>query len=116
MFYTFSQNNSGGRFHPPAIFVIVEASSPYEANHRAEHEVGLYWDGVHAGRDCPCCGDRWDKLFDDDHGTESPTDENGNIFWYDEPYTGNFRKIMAKNDKVPFAMVYYLDGTTSAIS
>lgn len=26
--------------------------------------MGCYWNGVSAGIDCPCCGDRWDYYFD----------------------------------------------------
>lgn len=58
MFYEFRQNNSGGRFLPPAITVFVEADSMGEANRIAERS-GLYFDGAGSGRDCLCCGDRW---------------------------------------------------------
>ncbi len=57
-FWTYSQNNSGGTFQRPALYVVVEANDVEEANYRAE-ELGLYWDGVLAERDCECCGDRW---------------------------------------------------------
>lgn len=63
MFYTFSQNNSGGVFsvdHARGIsqFVIIEADSANQANERAE-TIGLYFDGCDIGYDCDCCGDRW---------------------------------------------------------
>ena len=29
------------------------------------YEIGLYFDGVKAGRDCECCGDRWNKYCDE---------------------------------------------------
>lgn len=39
--FEYSQNNSGGSFvHDP-------------------QRIGLYFDGVHNGPDCHCCGDRW---------------------------------------------------------
>lgn len=76
MFYTFWQNNSGGSFCENkrtgiATFVIIEARDADHANERAE-KIGLYFDGVNSGVDCPCCGDRWDKVGERD-GTEQPT-------------------------------------------
>lgn len=61
-FFTFNQNNSGGRFvvdHRRGIshYVIVEARSAQEANQLAE-QLGLYFDGV---GDCNCCGNRWSE-------------------------------------------------------
>ena len=68
-FFTFNQNNSGGVFVGPE-YVIVEADSADEANMIAtDHDV--YFDGVHNGPDCPCCGDRWYEV-DDDDATEEP--------------------------------------------
>ena len=63
MFYTYIQNNSGGRFVQDldrgiAHYVIVEARTPEEANFRAT-QIGLYFDGCERGKDCYCCGDRW---------------------------------------------------------
>lgn len=58
MFYTFSQNNSGGVWNGPRL-VIVEADSPDEANERAQTYAGVYFYGCEQGWDCPCCGDRW---------------------------------------------------------
>jgi hypothetical protein len=66
-FFTYSQNNSGGSFYYDAeqgitYAVIVEAGSPDAADARAE-SIGLYFDGCSEGRDCDCCGDRWDKAY-----------------------------------------------------
>ena len=61
MFYTFIQNNSGGHFHlhgDLAVCVVVEADTAEQANERAK-SIGIYFDGVEAGRDCECCGSRW---------------------------------------------------------
>lgn len=68
LFYTYDQNNSGGSFHDPAEYVIIEASSADDANRRAE-EKGLYFDG--AG-DCSCCGNRWSAQYGDNDGTKQP--------------------------------------------
>lgn len=69
VFYTYDQNNSGGRFSLDdmvTVAVIIEANSDREADFRAE-EVGIYFD---SDRDCPCCGPRWSKAWRD--GTEVP--------------------------------------------
>ena len=63
MFYTYSQNNSGGSFdidaeNGLAHYVIIEADSMEEANEKAT-SIGIYFDGVEDGMDCECCGDRW---------------------------------------------------------
>jgi hypothetical protein len=63
MFFRFEQNNSGGVFVeglPETLF--VEASSPDEANTIAEANGVDFEDG------CPCCGDRWVRVYDAQHG------------------------------------------------
>lgn len=52
MFYTYRQNNSGGRYVGP-LFMIVEADSSMEADFIAEQN-GIYFDGVRNGIDCKC--------------------------------------------------------------
>lgn len=72
-FYLFSQNNSGGIFHRDHDvdeIVIIEAENADEANEKAE-EIGIYFDGCDAGRDCECCGDRWYPAWGD-NGSEKP--------------------------------------------
>jgi hypothetical protein len=80
-FFTFSQNNSGGKFQRVAgkinEYVIIEAHDTEEANKRAE-EIGIYFDGVNMGWDCGCCGDRWTRIWEDGEGTAEP-------MIYDEP-------------------------------
>lgn len=61
--FEYSQNNSGGSFvHDPqrgiGCRVWVEAADAEEADYKAQR-IGLYFDGVHNGPDCHCCGDRW---------------------------------------------------------
>jgi hypothetical protein len=68
-FYTFNQNNSGGVWDGPQ-YVIIEADSADEANMTAM-DHGIYYDGVHHLNDCPCCGDRWYEV-DDDDATDKP--------------------------------------------
>lgn len=64
--YCFDQNNSGGDFDVDDKVchrLFIEAESFDDAVEKAE-ELGCYWDGVAAGIDCPCCGDRW-SLWND---------------------------------------------------
>lgn len=73
-FWDIWQNNSGGSFHFDEAagithFVVVEANDVYHATARAE-EIGLYWNGCDAGRDCSCCGDRWSEPYG--KGTDEP--------------------------------------------
>jgi len=63
MWYEFHQNNSGGVFVTDdnkgiGPNVWVEADSTEDANDIAEG-MGIYFNGVELGMDCPCCGDRW---------------------------------------------------------
>lgn len=101
-FYTFSQNNSGGHFRNDeekgiGEYVIIEAISHTHANGLAE-DLGIYFDGCQYGSDCPCCGDRWYSVRENDgydvpsiYGT--PVEET-KTSWYREK-----------------AYVHYLDGT-----
>jgi hypothetical protein len=68
--YRFRQNNSGGRWSVDervAETVFVQEYTAERANEKAQ-SVGLYFNGVADGYDCPCCGDRW-------HPQHSETDE-----------------------------------------
>lgn len=65
-FFEFNQNNSGGSFvvnDKVCHRVIIEADSKSDAEMKAE-ELGIYFDGVAAGFDCECCGDRWHSPWD----------------------------------------------------
>ena len=64
-FYTFFQNNPSGEWHYHMGYaVVIEAEDAEQANEKAE-EIGIYFDGTKCGRDCPCFGDRWDRV--DEH-------------------------------------------------
>ena len=63
MWYKFWQNNSGGHYHD-IHYVIVEADGPDEANELAVKSEEVYFGGVETGRDCECCGDRWERVYD----------------------------------------------------
>lgn len=66
LFYTYRQNNSGGYYYGPAVYVIVEAISSDESDEIAEQN-DVYFHGV---GDCECCGNRWHRNYED--GTEAP--------------------------------------------
>ena len=75
-FFVYAQNNSYGHFDVSeqegiCEYVIIEAQTAKHANDRAR-SIGLYFDGVEADIDCPCCGDRWYEV-DDSDGTDEPT-------------------------------------------
>lgn len=75
MFYTYNQNNSGGRFVENkrtgiGQYVIIEADTADDANYRAE-QIGIYFEGTGDDIDCPCCGDRWFPIYNND-GQPSP--------------------------------------------
>lgn len=68
-FYTFYQNNSGGRFvidETVGPYVIIEAPSAVDANEKAQ-AIGVYFNGCDAGIDCGCCGDRWSGAYEPGH-------------------------------------------------
>ncbi|WP_427050423.1 DUF7296 family protein [Paenibacillus sp. TC-CSREp1] len=105
MFYTFSQNNSGGFFdvdNRVCEYVIVEADSAQEANERAEG-VGIYFNGCDTGDDCECCGDRWYAQWDDTDGNAVPSIYGTPV----SEMTANFFRTQA--------YVYYKDGRKEAV-
>jgi hypothetical protein len=68
MFYTFSQNNSGGSFEINDRlneYVIIEAKSAAIANKIAK-QIGIYFDGIKKKLDCECCGNRWHRSSESD--------------------------------------------------
>lgn len=92
MWYSYRQNNTGGSFTGPALYIIVEAENADLADEIAE-ENGAYFDGCESGYDCPCCGDRWHRSYDE--GDESPNvygkpveeeAQNEMYSWYPEEF------------------------------
>lgn len=60
-FLLYKQNNSGGPFKGPAVFVFFTVPEGVDsASQEQLDRAGIYFDGVSAGTDCPCCGDRWE--------------------------------------------------------
>lgn len=100
MFYTFNQNNSGGRFvenERVRRYVIVEAGSADDANERAT-SIGVYFNGCASDRDCNCCGDRWYPVWEGTEGDEVPS------VW-EVPVT------LTKDVNKANVVVYYKDGS-----
>jgi len=71
MWYYFYQNNSGGFYKPPAMYIFVEAETSEQANEVASSIEGVYFRGVSSGADCSCCGDRWSPAYSDDSGYDT---------------------------------------------
>ena len=59
MFYVFHQNNSGGYFTEPAKTIMGKDAGDSEQATEIALKAGMYFDGIKAGVDCECCGDRW---------------------------------------------------------
>jgi hypothetical protein len=100
MFYTFNQNNSGGRFDRTNTvdeYVIIEADNVAQVEWIAE-DIGIYFNGVTDGRDCPCCGSRW---FYADTPTEVPS-------LYSTPLVLNDVSDV-KNPRVHTVVIHYRD-------
>ena len=81
--YSYRQNNSGGFFTDPAKYVIVIATSVSHSQEIA-CQAGVYFNGVAAGRDCGCCGDRWYPVPD-----EHETVECAVVIAIDHAYDGD---------------------------
>lgn len=106
-FYHFRQNNSGGALdiNPtkgigPQIW--IEADSPSEANDTAK-KIGIYFDGVDAHIDCPCCGDRWYPAGEHDR-EDSPLITKGNFNWTRDVYVhlkDGTIKVITKSECFP---------------
>ncbi|MCI4129405.1 DUF7296 family protein [Bacillus haynesii] len=81
-FYNYDQNNSGGYFEVNEKVchrLFIEADSREEADDIAE-SLGVYWDGIEKGLDCPCCGDRWQSASK--VGLEAINDEGWDAIVY----------------------------------
>lgn len=60
--FQYTQNNSGGSFdknEKVSHYVLIQAPNGSVADSLAESMAGIYFNGVDAGQDCDCCGDRW---------------------------------------------------------
>jgi hypothetical protein len=100
-FYTFTQNNSFGRFEVDEEsgineHVIIEAIGCEHANLKAQ-EIGLYFNGCDYGMDCHCCGDRWYEV-DESDGEDEPKIYGTPVSEYDQYYERG-------------SSVHFIDGT-----
>ena len=90
-YFTYIQNNSGGKWKPPAVNIVVEADTLAEANNLVGHYITLCGDsGTYAEYDtcgcCPCCGHRWTEPCSDE--PESGVDAaDGNMVLKSMSYT-----------------------------
>jgi hypothetical protein len=101
MFYTFNQNNSGGRFIRNSDidhYVVIEAENEDEATEKAT-DIGIYFNGCETGHDCECCGDRW---YGCETGTEVPSSYSAPLVMADVS--------SVKDPKKHSVIIHYLDG------
>ena len=104
MFFTFNQNNSGGRWIGPAKFVIIEAENAETANALAEVK-GLYFDGCGTMQDCSCCGDRWYRV-DDCDGKNEPMIYGWIVnFSNVEKFVSDYKKY-SEFENMPIVQIY----------
>ena len=99
MFYTFYQNNPGGRLvinkeRGISRFVVVEATSLEEANARCR-EIGFTDDH------CPCCGSRWSVS---EEGFTDPS-VHGDLLTIDPRVVE-----MTKEQDADFVYIHYTSG------
>lgn len=59
MIYSFRQTNSGGYYCQPAKHIIVKDARNEDDAVDTAMLAGMYMQGVAAGSDCSCCGNRW---------------------------------------------------------
>lgn len=104
MFYTYTQNNSGGSFISPAIHVIIEAENSSEADSIAQYN-GIYFNGCESGSDCPCCGDRWYPS-----GTWEESEDPRIYGKTPEEYVKDPKSFLWGTKKVPNCKVFYQNG------
>jgi hypothetical protein len=109
-FYEFDQNNTGGSFEITEKLkhtVIIESDTAKEAN-KAAKKLGIYFDGCYKGKDCACCGDRWDIATDK---IELPCDWSNN----GKQVTKTVEEYAQKNSNLMMkyiTIIHYKDGST----
>ena len=95
-FFTFRQNNSGGVFvvnDTVAHSVVVEATSPEDANARAG-AMGMFSMSF-----CECCGPRFSRAFKNEEGVDT----------FEEAVADSRHSSFRKEDTV---VVHFVDRTT----
>jgi len=111
-FFEFSQNNSGGSFEVNdklCYRLFIEADSRKDAIYMAE-EMGVYFNGVDDGIDCPCCGNRWYTPDDIKFPLKySEKKEFHNIEEYAQHLADHYGWTS------PDARIFYKDGTVKEI-
>lgn len=102
-FYRVSQNNSGGVFQEPALYVYAEAETPEKA-WEMMCAAGCYSDENY-DVDCECCGTRWSEPWDsfstDELDEQLAQDRNWGSYWLGRG--------------VPLALILRADGTQEVV-
>jgi hypothetical protein len=111
MYYSFRQNNSGGRFQGPANTVWVEADSAEEANNIFTTLDNCYFDPDFQF-DCGCCRARWYEA--DEQAAKSHYDMLREI---DRDINSEWKSMsdLIGRNKIPQHMVRHKNGTVQFI-
>lgn len=110
MFYTYSQNNSGGSFDGVQ-YVVIEADSTSQADTIAEDRADVYFNGCDYGRDCSCCGDRWYPASSYD-ASDKPEVYGQDLTLPRDEFLETYKKELSEFAWHSFDVdVYYGDGT-----
>lgn len=102
MFWTLSQNNSGGHFWQDDNvdhYVIIEADD-YEKAENIAHDITFESNSDY----CPCCGSRWYIDFSFEEGTETPE------IYGEDVFSGLAYGIDSK-----FCIIHYKNGTCGRV-
>lgn len=103
MFYVFHQNNSYGKYLPPAREIAIEADSEDEAREIYRNIEGVYFKST-SDKDCQCCGPRWGKI-----GLDYTPEE------FDQ-YMKDQREYKSwLSPKVPYILIQYRDGRRETV-
>ncbi|MEV5407168.1 hypothetical protein AB0L20_32150, partial [Streptomyces albidoflavus] len=65
--------------------VLGRGLQNHHANSRALG-LGIYFNGCVDGRDCRCCGDRWNAVHEDDGETTIDVDAQYDFMWHPAIY------------------------------
>lgn len=106
MFGLYDQNNSGGSFticDEVAEYVFVEGMDQADIDRRAQ-DKGIYFDGCDTGQDCPCCGNRWSRVYETFEGPQIYGQVLDKFF--------ETKRCAWAHAGEPYVIIHYLNGKT----
>jgi hypothetical protein len=103
-FWSYRQNNSGGKFHindKVTILVVIEAPDPEYADFLFERNTGV---NIDSHPYCECCGERWNNAWGEGNDQPSSRFSGDPIIKEDEYLT-----CWVKTGE-PYVHIYYFNG------